>query len=111
MRWDLLSVAGERGELIPPVDGSAIGLDPVLRRRRPSLAVPRLEPVGREAVPFLRREGALPLLRHLRGAALGAVGDPGAKLILDGGSGAVLSVDVHGVVLRMSGSVARLSVV
>ena len=98
MAVDSTSVAGERGDWIPPVDGSAIGLDPVLGRRRPTLAVPRLEPVGREAVPFLRREGALPLLRHLRGAALGAVGDPGAKLILDGGSGAVLSVDVHGVV-------------
>jgi len=97
VRLDLLSVAGWRGELIPPVDGSAVG-DPVLGRRRPSLAVPRLEPVGRESVPFFRREGALPLLRHLRGATLGAVGDPGTKLILDGGSGAVLSVGVHGVV-------------
>ena len=95
---DFLSVAGERGELIPPVDGSAIG-DPVLRRRSPTLTVPRLEPVGREAVPLLRREDALPLLRHLRRAPLGgAVGDPGAELILNGGSGAVLSVDVHGVV-------------
>jgi len=97
VRLDSTSVAGWRGELIPPVDGSAVG-DPVLGRRRPSLAVPRLEPVGRESVPFFRREGALPLLRHLRGATLGAVGDPGAKLILDGGSGAVLSVGVHGVV-------------
>lgn len=96
--------------MIPPVDGSAIGLDPVLGRRRPSLTVPRLEPPGREPLPLLRSEGALPLLRHLRGAALGVVGDPGAELILDGGSGAVLSIDVHGVVLRMSGSVARLSV-
>ena len=98
MRLDLISVAGWRGELIPPVDGSAIGLDPVLGRRRPTLTVPRLEPVGRETVPFLRREGALPLLRHLRGATLGAVGDPGAEQRFGGGSGAVLSVDVHGVV-------------
>ena len=108
---DLLSVAGERGINSPPVDGSAIG-DPVLRRRSPTLTVPRLEPVGREAVPLIRREGVLPLLRHLRRTTLGgAVGDPGAELILNGGSRAVLGVDVHGVVLRMSGSVARLNIV
>lgn len=95
---DLLSVAGGRGELIPPVDGSAIG-DPVLGRGSPSLTVPRPEPPGREAIPLLRREGVLPFLRHLRRATLGgAVGDPGAELILNGGSGAVLGVDVHGVV-------------
>lgn len=100
MRLDLLNVADGRGELIPPVDSSAIG-DPVLGRGSPSFTVPGMEAPGGETIPLLRREGVLPLLRHLRRAALGgAVGDPGAELILNGGSGAVLSVDVHGVVVE-----------